>query len=1158
MSFDFSVSNYDDFNSTNQSYEPVIAKKICKLICTKYNLSSKTLKHFQNKLEELEIQHNKLNSDLINKLTFKNTLTNYKIYDIKKEFIEALTNPNYLERKLNNLEDIIFMPSSNASPKLDEEQLKIELLDLCNKLMNYKDYLLNKLSSQKINEFSFNSTSIKGIKKEIKKWDENKRELYKRIVLYHTGYDYDEFIKTYDLNYCNTFIRSKLKRVTLSNTKNSASLKHYKNLLDGTDHDESMKTDKTYKNYINRLKHFHERISNWKQNLTFVSKKEIEQNQNSKYKPNAFSQNLLDYSHAFDIPTKDILDETQTKYYYMNNDIACRINSYFRRLTFDIDINLNSFNIAEFNQDIQFLFTFIFNKLNNHNIKVYFAVDISDKIDATSIINCINNNRNIHSPELYIDVKHWVCNMKKDVSIHVYVTGVYFTEDVLYGMSKRIDELVKSKYLFYIDPAPYHRGTQQFRAPYSGKMIANRPPIVRNTIYTKEELIDFYKNCSPFPDKDLDEYASEFDDFYGLAIEKPSNGYRVTNKGKSVKELTKEAKPIERRVDWEDSSIYDDEIMDKFNGEKILIDMMCEVINNTHGYQEHRKLRLIFINNMLAMGYNIETIRKFNESFGINHTDVSNTFNSQSDDDISFVERESTYTFNENILNKDCKKDGQPIIFVLRKEWWNILFHKVLSHSILKIIVKHIFIMIRSKQMFYIDDVYIEANERYEPVFTGPYESGSQFGTYTLKLYSGDKILKISPYDFITQNDYYYDYKSIGFYDSEFTFNSFTYDTHMKKIHTDFNELFKKVPELRELLWYITYNDTFSKEEAEIRIEYILKTLAYAVQKPGKLKQTALIFMTPQGSGKTKLFELLSDMFIGYVLKEASLQNILEDRFRNYLMNKVIICCEEIENNLNANPLKNFITNKTLQIECKGKDQISFPNTSLKLFATNNKQFDFITETERRFVIFEANQRYDNKGRPYDRLLDDQVYRNESIDIIRDYLLSFDLGNFNFNTDTFIPNSCIATKNSTAKNVSMKGNNDNSYMMRIFKDCKTATKNGIKVMNYSHLVSTMNLAFSNVHHKLQWDDLTEKEQEHYINEKSYEKLYNFISLNYDTSKEKIWTINQVARLIGNDINFDNKVKTEKNTLVIPEIYDKLYPKRPIIVKFIEKKKTKVE
>lgn len=1151
-SIHFSNDNYND-----NTYEPTISKKICKLVCTKHNLSSKILKHFKNKLEELEIQHHKLNSDLINKLTFKNTLTKYQIYDIKKEFIEALTNPNYLERKLNNLEDIIFIPPSNASPELDEEQLKIELLDLCNKLMNYKDYLLNKLSSQQITEFSFNSHSIKGIKKEIKKWDENKRELYKRIVLYHTGYDFDEFITTYNLNYCNTFIRSKLKRVTSSNTKNSASLKHYMNLLDGNDHDKLMKTDKTYKNYIIRLTRFHERISNWKQNLTFVSKNEIERarNSNSKYKPNAFSQNLLDYSHAFDIPIEDILDETQ-KYYYMNNDIACRINSYYRRLTFDIDINLNSFNIAEFNQDIQFLFTFIFNKLSNHNIKVYFAVDISDKIDAKSIINCINNNRNIHSPALDIDVKYWVFDMKKDVSIHVYVTGVYFTEYVLHGMSKRIRELVNSKYLFYIDPAPYNKGTQQFRAPYSGKMIADRPPILRNTNYTKEELIDFYKNCSPFPDKDLDEYASEFDDFYGLSIEKQSNGYREIKLKKIVKELTKDAKPIERKVDWEDSSLYDDEIIDKYNGENILIDMMCEVINNTYGYQEHRNLRLIFINNMLAMGYNIETIRKFNESFGINHTAGYNTTNSQSDDDIIFVERETTYRFNENILNKNCKKDGHPIVFLLRREWWNILFHNVLSHSILKIIVKHIFVMIKSKQMFYIDDVWNEDNERYERVFTGPYESASQFGNYTLKLYSGDKIFKISPYDFITQNEYYYDYKSIGFYDSEFTFNSFTYNIHMKKIHKDFKELFEKVPELRELLRCITYNDQFSEEEAEIRIEYILKTIAYAVQKPGKLKQTALIFMTQQGSGKTKLFELLYDMFVGYVLKEASLQNILKDRFRNYLMNKVFICCEEIENNLNANPLKDFITNNKLQIESKGKDQISFPNTSLKLFATNNKQFDFITETERRFVIFEGTLRFNNKGRPYDRLLDDQKYRNESIDIIRDYLLSFDLGDFNFKTDKFIPKSCIATQNATAKNVSMKGNYDNHFIKCIFKNCVTATtkKDGKKVMTSKHLIFTMNTTFSLVRRQLPWKYLSEEEQGHYMSEKSYEKVYEFITAHYDTTKEIRWNENKITTKLGNDMNFNNKERPDKKSLNIPEIYDDYYSERPRIIKYIEKQK----
>lgn len=1148
----YALSDYNENEMDHEleheiEYKAYIAKNLCYLISTKHNIDLKLLKNYKTKLEEIEIQHKKLNSELIKSLPFRNTLTKYKIYDIQQEFIEALTNPSYLEKKLNSLDEIEFTPLSNADRgtlllRTDEDQLKLDLLDLCNKLMNYKDYLLDKVSIKELNSLSFKSSYLDAIKEEIDSWNDDKKVLYKRIVLTHTGYKYDEFITTYELNYCNSFIRAKLNRITMPNDKIPVSLNYYKTLLDGVNHSNKMKTDINYKNYITNLAYFHRRISDWKQNLTIVSKNEFKPS----YKPNAFSQNLLDYSHAFDVAVEDILDEKH-KAYYMNNDIACRLNSYYRRLTFDIDVNNNSFNIAEFNQDIQFLFTLIFNKLSSHDIKVYFAVDISDRIDSNPIINSIKNNKNIHSPDLDIDVKYWICDMKKDVSIHVYVTGVYFTEDVLFGMSRRIAELVKSKHLFYIDPAPYHRSTQQFRAPYSGKLIADRQPILRNTIYTKEELIEFYKNCSPFPDKKTDEYASEFDSFYDLAMEKTSKGYRTSNKGKKVDKLTKDAKPIESKVDFDDSSFYDDVIIDKFNGEEILIDMMCQVINQTYGYMEHRKLRLIFINNMLSMGYNIATIRKFNESFGINHTDGSNTFNSQSSDDINFLQRESTYKFNESILYRDSK----PITFTFKDEWRDILFRKVLSHSILKIIVKHIFVVIRGKQLYYLDNKYNYVAKRTEPYIEGPYENATQFGNYTLKLYSGEDIYKISPYDFITKNDYYYDYQSIGFYDTERNFNSFVYNTQMKKVHSDFNLLFNQVPELKILLEYITYNSECDKGETQNRIDYVLKSIAYAVQHPGDLKKQALIFITPQGSGKTKFFELLSDLFVGYVLTDRSLQMILDDQFRNYLMNKVIVCCEEIENNVNINKLKDFITQRETQINIKNRDAISVANTSLKLFATNNKQFDFITDQERRFVVLESDEFYrDDIEKPYSKLLDDQQYRNKCIDIIRDYLLSVDLKDFNFNTKKFIPKSCGETNKAIAENTAMKTNYDNLFIKCIFENCITPTKNKHKIMNYKHLIYMIELTLSNVKQSLHYEDLYEKHLIHYKNKDCYEALFDFITSHYDLNKDFKWNNTKIIKLLGNDQNFDIKSRPEKSTLNIPEIYDEFYPERPRVIKYL--------
>lgn len=1132
MSSNNSISKQSD---VIPSCVQTLSKKLCELVSVKHNIDIKILKHFQQKLEELEIKNKKLNAEIIKSTSFRNTLTKYKIFDIQTEFINALTNPDYLNKQLNNLEDITFIPTSDLPPNTDESKLKIELLELCMKLMNYKVYRLESTMKLHIDESVFKSNTLDGIVDEINQLPKSQQSHYKYIVYVHTGLKFNEFIETYGLNYCNAFIKGKLYRIITSTTTNK-SLTHYKSLLEGNIKEKLQ--DTSFYNYNAKLINHHRRISLWKSNLTITSKEE------AKNGNNAFSQNLLDYSHSSDPDISNIMDPNN-KNYYMNNDICHRVNSYYRRLTFDIDINNNEFDLAQFNQDIKFLFTMVFNKL--HDIKVYFAIDISDRIDSLAVIKCIADNKKQFSPELPIDVKSWIMELKKDVSIHIYVVGAYFTENTLFGMSRRLMELVKSKYIFYIDPAPYHTKTQQFRAPYSGKLIQNREPVVRNKIYSDEELIEFYKYCTPFPDPDIDRYAYEFDGFYSLSIEPNKNNYRETSKTKKVFELRKDARPIECQIDFEDPNLYDDIIVEKFNGEEILIQMMCEVINKTYGYTEHRRLRMIFINNMLAMGYNIHTIIKFNNSFGINHTDGTNTTNTQSNEDVTYMQMESVYKFNESILYKD----GKPITFMFKDEWRNILYRKVLSHSILKIIVKHIFVLIGGKQLYYLDDHYNFESKRNEPSIVGPYESATQFGKYTLKLYNGEDIVSVSPYDFVTLNDYYYDYKTIGFYDAPRNFNSFIYDINMKKTHKDFDELFNKVPELRILLEYITFNSEYDQIEQELRIDYILKTIAYSVQHPGELKQKALIFITPQGSGKTKFYELLTDVFIGYVLKDRSLQMILDDTFRNYLMNKVIVCCEEIENNVNINKLKDFITQTSTQINLKNRDAISVPNTSLKLFATNNKQFDFIKEQERRFVIFESDRFYGNEiEKPYSKLLDNQAYRNQCVDIIRNYLLSFDLGSFNLNSDKFIPESCKRIKKAMSENNDMKSNYDNHFIKCIFDNCITATKNEYKIMNYNHLIHIIGITLRNVKDSLHYDNLTEEDQIHYKNKESYETLFEFIMSHYDLDKSIKWNNNKIARVLGNDQNFDIKTQPKKATLTIPKIYDEFYPNQPRVIKYL--------
>jgi hypothetical protein len=184
--------------------------------------------------------------------------------------------------------------------------------------------------------------------------------------------------------------------------------------------------------------------------------------------------------------------------------------------------------------------------------------------------------------------------------------------------------------------------------------------------------------------------------------------------------------------------------------------------------------------------------------------------------------------------------------------------------------------------------------------------------------------------------------------------------------------------------------------------DYLIKWLAQLVQEPGKLIGIALIFISKEGAGKNIFLDhLMKILGPEYYFETASPDKDLFGRFSNGRKYKLVINLDETQSKdtfANSEVLKNMITSEHFNYEQKGVDPVKLRNVSRLIFTTNNLLCAKITDSTRRYVIFEvSNRRIGDKA--YFKALSKYMEDIRNQKAIMEYLRTVDISTTNWIQD---------------------------------------------------------------------------------------------------------------------------------------------------------------
>lgn len=194
---------------------------------------------------------------------------------------------------------------------------------------------------------------------------------------------------------------------------------------------------------------------------------------------------------------------------------------------------------------------------------------------------------------------------------------------------------------------------------------------------------------------------------------------------------------------------------------------------------------------------------------------------------------------------------------------------------------------------------------------------------------------------------------------------------------------------LLELLFYLCSLDPNGRDI----YSWILNWLAYPLQHRGAKMHSAILVHGPQGTGKSRFFEAVADIYgqYGRVLG----QDALEDKFNaDWAEKKLFIVGDEVMAKVEMyhvkNRLKGFITGSTIRVNPKNVAAHTEKNQMNIVFLSNERQPMILENDDRRHLVMWTPPKPDE---------DFFAQVNEEIDAggvaaLHHYLLNLDLGDF--------------------------------------------------------------------------------------------------------------------------------------------------------------------
>jgi hypothetical protein len=156
-------------------------------------------------------------------------------------------------------------------------------------------------------------------------------------------------------------------------------------------------------------------------------------------------------------------------------------------------------------------------------------------------------------------------------------------------------------------------------------------------------------------------------------------------------------------------------------------------------------------------------------------------------------------------------------------------------------------------------------------------------------------------------------------------------------------------------------------EEANV---YVLNYLSHMLQFPSHRPTVAIVLRGEQGAGKSTFGQIVGRLLgtsketAGYFASFGTLDKVL-GKFNVMLTSKLAIFIEELEitkSRTMENALKNLITEPTLMIEPKGKEQYVENNYARILGGTNHNHIWNVSKDERRLTLLNISNAHANDG----------------------------------------------------------------------------------------------------------------------------------------------------------------------------------------------------
>jgi len=162
---------------------------------------------------------------------------------------------------------------------------------------------------------------------------------------------------------------------------------------------------------------------------------------------------------------------------------------------------------------------------------------------------------------------------------------------------------------------------------------------------------------------------------------------------------------------------------------------------------------------------------------------------------------------------------------------------------------------------------------------------------------------------------------------------------------------------------YAMYRDLIDRvcEENGDTEQWLWSCMAYRLQNLNKHMSSAVCFVGPHGSGKSKLTEVIASLMAPHAITISQ-----PDRFvgRNNasLAGKLFVQCEEMVIGRRddwTETLRHYITSETIDVEEKFKAQTQVKNAMWVAFTSNKKEVVKVPPGERRFAMYHVSDPFD-------------------------------------------------------------------------------------------------------------------------------------------------------------------------------------------------------